>query len=297
MYNLLLTIDISQVDSLAKMVNPDAEISSPSWWIYILGTCVFAIIGFLIKHYFKGLVLDGRPRPEIRISEGSAKKDIIYLPKSNLIDIDNAVAQKLQEQMAILKRNYSSRSLDVYQDMNLVFQSNFNNVKNYNDDVESYIEGMHLYYNRTLKDQLMSECYKKVSFVLYAKGKKVCNNLNVEISIGGENLHVFALNSRVEKRDKHDVAPDVNKDRSSDLYGMFTNEMEEYVYGEWQIQPQFATCHYICQNLVSGCPNKEIIPAIYVDTRYEQRVLIHWKINGADIPEEGRNGELIINVG
>ena len=195
MYNLLLTIDISQVDSLAKMVNPDAEISSPSWWIYILGTCVFAIIGFLIKHYFKGLVLDGRPRPEIRISEGSAKKDIIYLPKSNLIDIDNAVAQKLQEQMAILKRNYSSRSLDVYQDMNLVFQSNFNNVKNYNDDVESYIEGMHLYYNRTLKDQLMSECYKKVSFVLYAKGKKVCNNLNVEISIGGENLHVFALNS------------------------------------------------------------------------------------------------------
>lgn len=48
---------------------------------------------------------------------------------------------------------------------------------------------------------------------------------------------------------------------------------------------------------MSGCPNVDVIPPMYVDTCYEQNVVIGIKINGADIPEGGIMDELVINVG
>lgn len=294
---IILTIGestINQIDSVAKHVSPQADVHNIYWWIGILVVAIVGIASFLLKHYFKGICLDGRPHPVIKIKGKKAKK--LVLPKCNAIDQDKRLSRELQEKMTDLEKKYPAVGIDPYQDMNLIFASNFNSAKNYNNDVESYKEDMREYYSRTIKDRLMSESMREVKFVLYAKGKKACSNLNVELTIDGKDIHVYSADSRQVKIGKRDKEPDKNEDRSSELYGLFPSDQEEYEYAEWSLKEQSRTNHYICQSLVSGCPREDVVPSLFVDTRYVQEITINWKINGADIPESGEKGVLVIRV-
>lgn len=42
------------------------------------------------------------------------------------------------------------------------------------------------YYSRTIRDRIMSQCYKKVELVIMAKGRKACKILIIELQITGE---------------------------------------------------------------------------------------------------------------
>ena len=46
----------------------------------------------------------------------------------------------------------------------------------------------------------------------------------------------------------------------------------------------------------NGYPKEDVIPSFYVDTRFEQEIIVNWRINGADIPEAGINGKLKLTV-
>ena len=151
---------------------------------------------------------------------------------------------------------------------------------------------------KNIKDRIMKDCFKEVQFVLYGKGKKTCNNLIIEVRIKGDNIHVYTADSRQVKNDKHDVEPDKNDlDRSVQFYAFFPNDREDYEYGEWNLQSQPETIRYTCQTFVSGCPKTDVVKPIYVDTRYEQSIIVGIKINGTDIPEGGVKEELLIKVG
>lgn len=294
---LLANETASQLDSVAKYVNPQADVRNPIWWIASISTIVLGIAYFVIRHYFKGIILDGKPKPVIKILEGNEKKDNIFLNKTDNVDIDKLVAQKVQDNMVLLKQKYHLKCTDPYQDMSLIFQANFNEAQNYNADVEDYLDGMRLFYSRVLKDQIYSDYLKKIDFIIYAKGKKKCENLIIEIMLSGNNVHAYAAESRKLCKDKHDVAPDKNfDDRSDHFYAFFPNEQEEYEYGEWQIINYSVTNRYNGQTLVSGYPNKDVIPSFYVDTRFEQEIIVNWKINGADISEAGITGKLKLTV-
>ena len=288
----------SPIDSIAKNVNPQADIHNVYWWISLVIIIVAGIVFFIVKHYFKGLILDGKPHPEIRILDGNGKmKDFVKLGKTEDIDIDAQLAQKLKEKMAKLDEKYPEVCADPFQNMNLVFKENFNSATNYNADVKDYKYGMRVYYNRIIKNELMSQFLKEVKFVLYAKGKKACDNLKIDVTISGRGVQIYSSSSKVIKKDKHDEAPDLNQlDRSSKWYAFFPNEQEEYEYTEWNLIPQSLKNIYTCQSIVSGCLETDVIPIIYVDTRHHQEILIDWKINGIDIPEKGEEGQLVIRV-
>lgn len=294
---LLANETASQLDSVAKYVNPQADVRNPIWWIAIIITIILGIAYFVIRHYFKGIILDGKPKPAIKFLEGKEKKDNIFLIKTENVDIDKLVAQRVQVNMKLLEQKYHPKCTDPYQDMSLIFQANFNAAQNYNADVEDYLDGMRLYYSRTLKDQIFSDYLKKIDFVIYAKGKKKCENLIIEIVLSGDNIHAYAAESRKLCKAKHDVAPEKNMvDRSDHFYAFFPNEQEEYEYGDWRLIDYSIISRYNCQTLVSGFPNEDIIPSFYVDTRFEQEIIVNWKINGADIPEAGINGKLKLTV-
>lgn len=294
---LLANETASQLDSVAKYVNPQADVRNPIWWIASIIAIILGVSYFVIKHYFKGLFLDGRPKPTIKILEGNEKKNIVCLNKTDNVDIDKLVVQKVQENMKLLEQKYHPKCTDPYQDMNLIFQANFNAAQNYNADVEDYLDGMRLFYSRTLKDQIYSDYLKKIDFVIYAKGKKKCENVIIEILLSGNNIHAYTSESRKLCKAKHDVAPEKNMvDRSDHFYAFFPNEQEEYEYGDWRLIDYSIISRYNCQTLVSGFPNEDIIPSFYVDTRFEQEIIVNWKINGADIPEAGINGKLKLTV-
>lgn len=207
----------------------------------------------------------------------------------------NEVEKRVSEDMAMLKKNYSIQVADPYLNPNLIFRQNYNAVNNYNSDVESYLEDMEVYYKRTLFDQLMSTYYKPVSIAVYAKGRKMCKNLQIQLSVEGDRDYLFDGRSRTQKKGKRDIAPDINQvDRSSDLYGLLPNDQEPYTYFEWNLLPYNTKATYQCDLLTSGVPNSSIIPTILVDTRYQQNVIMHWRINGEDIPESGRTGKICI---
>ncbi len=297
MIAIILTIGegaINQIDSVAKHVSPQADIHNVYWWIGVLVTVIICIAVFLMKHYFKGIYLDRRPHPLIKINGKKAKK--IVLSKCTAIDQDKRLSQELQAKMSELEQKYPAVGLDAYQDMNLIFASNFISTKNYNNDAESYKENMREYYIRTIRDRLMLECLREVKFVLYAKGRESCSNLIIELTVNGKDIHVYSADSRQVKAAKRDKEPDKNEDRSSYIYGFSQNDQEEYEYAEWFLKEQSRKNYYVCQSLVSGCPNEDVVPPIFVDTRYEQEIVIEWKINGADIPESGEKGEIVIRV-
>lgn len=295
---ILSAIDVNSADSIAKMVSPDADVANPFWWIATLIAVGFGILYFLLKHYLKIEILDGRPKPCVRIWEDGQKREVVYLSKTSMSDIDNDVARQVKTQMDIIDKKYPMISIDPYNDPRLMLKSNMTAARNYNADVMDYRDGMQSYYGRVIKDRLMSERYKRIDFGLMAKGRKACSSLNIEMSIKGDGKHVYSAGSRELKKGKHDVEPEKNEiDRSSEFYAHFPNETEEYEYGEWLLKVQPAVCHYICENIVSGCPNVDVISPVYVDTCYEQNVVIGIKINGADIPEGGIMEELVINVG
>lgn len=293
----ICAIDVSSADSIAKMVIPDAEVTNLLWWIAVLVAIVLGVGYFLLKHFLKITILDGRPRPHVRLLEDGQKKAVIYLQKSSITDVDGETTKQLKAKMRELEQKYPLEDLDVYNNMHLAILGRFDAAQNYNADVKDYMNDMRLYHSRLIKDRIMTDCFKKVLFVLYGKGKKTCNNLNVEMNIKGDNIHVYTADSRLMKKDKHDVEPDKNKlDRSSQFYAFLPNEREDYEYGEWRLQSQPETIRYTCQNLVSGCSNAEVIQPIYVDTRYEQCIIVGIKINGVDIPEDGVKEELVIKV-
>lgn len=287
----------NQLDSVANFVDPNADVSNPLWWFALIISIILGVSYFVIKHYFKGLFLDGRPKPAIKILEGKEKKDNIFLIKTDNVDVDKLVAQKVQDNMNLLEQKYHPKCTDPYQDMNLIFQSNYNAAQNYNADVEDYLDGMRLFFSRTIEDQIYSDFLKKIDFVIYARGKKKCENLIIEIVLSGDNIHAYAAESRKPCKDKHDVAPEKNLvDRSDHFYAFFPNEQEEYEYSEWQYIDYPVTSIYKCQTLVSGYSKADVIPSFYVDTRFEQEIIVNWKINGADIPEAGINGKLKLTV-
>lgn len=295
---ILSAIDVNSADSIAKMVSPDADVANPFWWIAFIIAAGFGILYFLLKHYLKNKILDGRPKPCVRILEDGQKREVVYLSKTNMTDIDNDVARQVKTQMIIIDKKYPMVSIDPYNDPRLMLKVNMTVAHNYNADVMDYKDGMQEYYGRVIKDRLMSERYKRIDFGLMAKGRKACSSLNIEMTIKGDGKHVYSANSRKLKKDKHDVEPEKNEvDRSSEFYAYFPNETEEYEYGEWLLKVQPSVCHYTCENLVSGCLNVDVISPVYVDTCYEQNVIIRIKINGVDIPEVGIMEELLINVG
>lgn len=293
----LSAIGVNSTDSIAKMVTPDAEVTNPLWWIATLITIILGVCYFLLKHYFKITILDGVPKPHVRLIDNGQKKTVVYIQKTSVVDIEGETAKQVGEKMHELEQKYPMKDLDVFNNMYLAIPGQFESAQNYNADVRDYVKDMHLYYSRLVKDAIMTDCFKKVEFVLYCKGKKACNNLNIEITFKGDNIHVYTADSRQTKKDKHDVEPDKNElDRSDPFYASFQNDSVEYEYGEWNLQRQPGNVCYSCQNLISGCPNISVIHPVYVDTRYEQNVIVGIKINGADIPEGGIKEELTIKV-
>lgn len=53
---------------------------------------------------------------------------------------------------------------------------------------------------------------------------------------------------------------------------------------------------YKVSQLISGVIDADTIPAFYIDVRKPATYHLNWKINGADIRENGITGEITINV-
>ena len=285
------------VDSIAQHIAPDANFSSLYWWIAMALLLLGVIALFVLKHFAKINILDGRPRPKLMLINGNRYKRTVTFRKQEQVNINKELEKKVCEKLTLLKQKYSIQEIDPYKNPFQIISQNYNAAINYNIDVKSYLEDMEVYYKRTIHDQLMSTYYKPVSIAVYAKGRKPCKNLQIQLTFEGDRAYLIDGRSRIQKEGKHDIAPDNNKvDRSNDLYGLLPNDQEPYTYYEWNLLPYNTEATYQCDLLTSGVLNSNIIPTILVDTRYQQNVIIHWKINGEDIPEAGRTGKICIKV-
>ena len=290
-------METNPIDSIARQVAPDGQFDNVYWWIGIILLFVQGVAAFVFKHYAKGKILDKTPKPRLGINGEKGISDSITFSKVQMVDVQQKVVNQTEQQMAALRVKYQEEELNVYNNMNLVFQSNFNVASNWNADVQSYLEGMEEYYRHTVEDQVMSSFLKPVVLVLYAKGNKACSNLMITLSCDGNTSHLYDLSSKVRKEGKHDIPPEEEKDdRGSQFYAFFPNEQKSYQYTQWDLKPISLLSNYECDILVSGTPKSNIIPGFLIDTRYSQSFSIKWKINGRDISEKGIQGTLYIQV-
>lgn len=58
------------VDSIAQYVAPNAQFSSIYWWIAMAIVLLLGITYFVLKHFAKINLLDGRPRPKLMLVNG-----------------------------------------------------------------------------------------------------------------------------------------------------------------------------------------------------------------------------------
>ena len=284
-------------DSIAQHVAPDAQFCSIYWWIGMAILLLGGITLFVLKHFAKINILDGRPRPKLMLTNGKRCKRTITFRKQEQVDINKELEKRVCEKLALLKQKYSIQKIDPYKNPFQIISQNYNAAINYNNDVESYLEDMEVFYRCTIYDQLMSTYYKPVTIAVYAKGRKMCKNLLIMMTMEGDGIYLYDGRSRIQNEGKRDIAPDNNQvDRSSDFYCLLPNDQESYSYFDWNLISYKTSANYQCDSLASGVPNTSIIPTILVDTRYQQEVIVRWKINGEDIPEAGRTGKICIKV-
>lgn len=291
MFNISIT-------DIIKNIFPDLDITNVYWILGVIATFVIGTIVFLIRHKVKICLLDPSPKPRLRLLyEGSAVKEISISMTDN-VDIMEVIKHRSEKAIKTLSQKFPLANMDAYNDMSLLFEGNFNAASNYNADVKSYIETMYEYYKRTIADEEYSKYIVPVEFILLARGRAICSNLQVSMDISGTDLaHVYSQNSTRRKQGEHDKEPEQDKDAyRSEFYSFFPSEKVKYNYNEWKLTHIGKQLLVKVETLIPGIPDKESVPLLYIDRRFEQTISVKWKINGVGINESGKNGFLYIKV-
>lgn len=290
-------MDDKPIETIVHYIAPDGNYDDILWWIAGVVLFLVSIAFFIIKHFAKGKILEAKPRPCVFVKDDETLLRSVIYPIADLIDINIEVQSQVDKKIEDIRNKYSLQDLDPFKNPYLSLEANYIAAENLNTEIESYIEGMELYYQRVIYDEILSSYIKPIGLVLYAKGRKRCSNLEIDIAIDGDTSHIFEGNSKVKKEGYHDKPPENNElDRSDPFYFLYDNEQIKYTYNEWNFIPVSTHLHFKCASLVSGYPNDAIIPSFLIDTRYQQDLSIKWRINGDEIKEEGKHGVIFVKV-
>lgn len=279
------------------MVIPGSSITSLIWWISIVVIGLIGIFKFLLNHKAKALFLDEKPRPSILLDDNGKRKKSITFQHTEISSQNDTIMRNVSIQLGMLKQKYQIREIDPYKHPEQIIQANFNEVSNYNADVQEYLEDMNTFYLRDETDKFYSSYLKPIRLALYAKGRKACDQLTIDITIEGDMTNLYSAESVKPMQGQKSVAPDLTTaDRSSEFYGYFPTDKEPYTYNQWKLQPARAKFAIKVESLISGIYDTESIPVIYVNTQRISQYTIKYVIHGADISANGISGNLVVNV-
>ena len=290
-------MDIEYLNTLAKHFAPNSDVTNIWWWASGIFLFFIGSIAFVFRHWLKERLLSALPLPRIYILYNGIRKNEITIPCVPDIDSNAEYHKRIDEAMAALKKQYPLNDLDVYNNMMLAIPGRFQAAQEYNTDVLSYLASMKEYYQNTIADQVTSEYLLPIKLVLYAKGRKASSNLVVTLQPKNNTGAIFAPESVRSCKAKVDVAPkaeDYSEPNESGWH--FANDQEEYSYRSWNPISASPSYKYKVSQLISGEIDSDTIPTFFIDARKPAAYHIAWRINGADIKENGITGTLIIKV-
>lgn len=290
-------MDIESIDTLAKQLVPNSDVTNIWWWVSGIFLFVIGSIAFVFRHWLKEKILSALPLPRIFLLHNGNLKNEITIPCAPDFDSNAEFRKQFNEAIDKLKKEFPLNDLDVYNNMMLALPGHFQAAKEYNEDVQSYLDSMKKYYQNTIADQVTSAFLHPINLVLYAKGRKACTNLIVTIWNNNSTGAIFAPESARQCKAKVEVAPKrENYSEPNDSGWYCQNDQEEYTYRSWNPISASHTYKYKVSQLISGVIDADTIPSFYIDVRKPATYHLNWKVNGADIRENGITGEITINV-
>lgn len=290
-------MNTENIDTLAKTIVPDSDVTNIWWWASIIFAFVIGTIVFIFRHWLKDKLLSVMPLPRVYLSYNGKRAKTITIPLASDFNSNTEYHNRMQHAMEELMQHFPLQDLDVFKNMTLALPGRFQAAQDYNADVQSYLASMKEYYQNTIADQITSEFLYPINLLLYAKGRKACSNLLVTIRTNNNSGAIFAPESVQECKAKVDVAPKQEDYQTSNESGWyFPNDQEEYTYRTWNPKSAAPEYRFKVTQLISGVPDENTIPCFYIDIRKPASYYIEWEINGSEINESGVRGTLVINV-
>lgn len=253
---------------------------------------IVGIIAFLIRQgiwtrYIQPLV-SRKPQLSIRFEDGL---DVLHLEKTNPRDLEKKVVELMtKEQQDHPYAHYTEPSF--HNPFPQLFEGDSANKKIYNNLLVDYLKEKETEYRNIEQGLIEDEFMKPIKLVLRNDGEVGSGKINIHL-IAEPNEHVYLEGSREVLSGDTIEPPMCMPDGVFPLlsynrvpYSCFHWCFENHLSDEIQASTDFINHH---------SKDEDLLPVLYIDTRYEQKVSLQAKIIDSSILDPIET-EIIIKV-
>lgn len=259
------------------------------WGLFCIASIIL-ILRYLLQisiwtRWIQPLVVR-KPKPIITFADG---KDVITISKYLSVNINDEINKRLNKEH---ERLLYVEMVDPYLDPFKAMQNNTTNNRIYNDLLQEYFKKKETEY----KNLAVSEDEKRFMIPVYLlienRGSVPCGKTDIDIEFS-DNTHVFLSNAK-ETITEYSLEEPIQC--PDGMFPYLALKKVSYSYEKWKFD-KFANkkLTYKMEGLNQHRKNEKLIGCLYVDSRFQGRILIDWTIVE---PSYGTplTGELVINI-
>lgn len=227
-----------------------------------------------------------KPKPVITFADGT---DVISIPKYTSVNIDNEIDDRLNKEH---ERLPYVKMVDPYLNPFMAMQNNTTNNRIYNDLLKEYFKNKEIEY----KNHVLSEEEKSfmiaIPLIIENRGSVPCGKTDIDIEFS-DNTHVYLSNAK-ETITGYSLEEPIQC--PSGMLPCLDMKTVPYSYAKWNFD-KFVDkkLTYKMDGLNQHRKDDKLIGCIYVDSRYETRILIDWTIVEPSYSTP-LTGELVVNI-
>lgn len=227
-----------------------------------------------------------KPKPVITFADG---KDVISISKYLPVNVDNEINKRLNKEH---ERLPYVEMVDPYLDPFKAMQNNTTNNRIYNDLLKEYFKKKEIEYKNLVSSEEEKRFMIPIPLIIENRGSVPCGKTDIDIEFS-DNTHVYLLNAK-ETITEYSLEEPIQC--PDGMFPCLDLKKVSYSYVKWNFD-KFANkkLTYKMEGLNQHRKNEKLIGCLYVDSRFQSRILIDWTIVE---PSYGTplTGELVINI-
>lgn len=227
-----------------------------------------------------------KPKPVITFADGT---DVISIPKYTSVNIDNEVGDRLKKEH---ERLPYVKMVDPYLNPFMAMQNNTSNNSIYNQLLQEYFEKKETEYKNLVTSEDENRFMIPIHLIIENRGCVPCGKTDIDINFS-DNTHVYLSNAK-EQVTGYSLEEPIQC--PSSMFPCLDMKTVPYYYTKWNFD-KFVDkkLTYKMEGLNQHRKDDKLIGCLYVDSRYETRILTDWTIV-EPLYSTPLTGELVINI-
>lgn len=227
-----------------------------------------------------------KPKPVIIFADGT---EVITISRYTSKDIDNEIQERLNKEH---ERLPYVEMIDPYINLFGAMQNNTSNNRIYNQLLQDYFEKKESEYKNIAISEDEKRFMMPIQLIIENRGCVPCGKTDIDIAFS-DNTHVYLSNAK-EQKTGYSLEEPIQC--PSGVFPCLEMRKKEYIYNKWNFANHVdKILSYKMDGLNQHRKNDKLIGCLYVDSRFESRILIDWTIV-EPLYSEPITGELVINI-